>query len=206
MNVSYTRKSKYSFKDTLKRLEDTLKKENIKVSHKIDLKKGTLVFFEKKEWLEELFNIDASLVSFMPNPFVLEKREKGAYLSIGKATVLFALNNTPKIQEISLKMEKSLNSIVDNVTEAGPLKPSKIVLYSTMTCPYCNMEKSWLEQKKIDFDIVYVDLNREAGEELVKKTGQMGVPVTEIQYEDMEPEYVIGFNKPVLAKLLGVEP
>jgi len=39
---------------------------------------------------------------------------------------------------------------------------------------------------------------------MVKKTGQMGVPVTEIEYADRKPEYIVGFNQPQLSYMLGV--
>ncbi len=204
MNISYARKSKFNLTKTLDRLKKTLKKEKFIILDIVDLKNVTLIYYKKDDWLNKLSAKDPLLISFMPNPFVLYSKNTNIYLGIGKGTVLSALNNSPEVQQLAVNIEQILNTVIDEVTQAGPLKPSKVILYSTMTCPYCSMEKSWLEQKKIDFDIVYVDLNREAGQELVKKTGQMGVPVTEIQYEDMDSEYVIGFNKPILAKLLGV--
>ena len=73
-----------------------------------------------------------------------------------------------------------------------------------MTCPYCKMEKSWLDEKKITHELVYVDKNQEKAQYMVEKTGQMGVPVTEIEYEEGEPEYIIGFDKPKLAQILHV--
>lgn len=66
------------------------------------------------------------------------------------------------------------------------------------------MEKEWLDSKKIKHDIIFVDLNPAEAQSMVAKTGQMGVPVTEIQYEDGEPEYIIGFDKPRLSQILGL--
>ncbi|GIW61667.1 MAG: hypothetical protein KatS3mg089_0519 [Patescibacteria group bacterium] len=39
---------------------------------------------------------------------------------------------------------------------------------------------------------------------MVLKTGQMGVPVTEIQFEDSNPEYIVGFDVPRLSQVLGI--
>jgi glutaredoxin len=73
-----------------------------------------------------------------------------------------------------------------------------VKLYSTKTCPFCLMEKNWLEEEKIDHKIIYVDQNQDAARKIVQKTGQIGVPVTEIKFEDGREEYVIGFNKDLL--------
>jgi len=66
------------------------------------------------------------------------------------------------------------------------------------------MVADWLQSNHIPFDKVLVDQNHEAAKEMFQKTGQLGVPVTEIQYADRKPEYVIGFNQPQLAYMLGV--
>lgn len=81
---------------------------------------------------------------------------------------------------------------------------SKVKVYSTTTCPYCKMEADWLKSKKIEFEEVKVDQNHEEAKHMVEKTGQMGVPVTEIQYKDRKSEYIVGFNPPQLAYMLGV--
>ncbi len=84
------------------------------------------------------------------------------------------------------------------------MKGKKVVLYSTMTCPYCKMEAAWLEENNVDYKEVHVDLNQSAAREMVEKTGQMGVPVTEIVSEGEQPEFIVGFNRPLLqSKLLS---
>ena len=60
------------------------------------------------------------------------------------------------------------------------------------------MEKEWLDKEKIDHEVVFVDSDRKAAENMVKKTGQMGVPVTEIKFEDGREEFVVGFDKDAL--------
>lgn len=84
------------------------------------------------------------------------------------------------------------------------MKPIHVKLYSTRTCPYCMMEKAWLDNEKIKHEIVYVDSNQEEAMNMVRKTGQMGVPVTEIKFENGQEEYIVGFNKPVLSQILKV--
>lgn len=78
------------------------------------------------------------------------------------------------------------------------MKKISVKLYSTRTCPYCMMEKKWLEKEKINHEVVYVDSDQNEAINMVEKTGQMGVPVTEIKFEDGREEYVIGFDKSTL--------
>ena len=73
----------------------------------------------------------------------------------------------------------------------------KIIVYSTPTCPYCNMVKDFLKEKKIDFEEVDVSKDQDKAEEMMKKSGQMGVPVL-----DIEGEIIIGFNKPKIEEAI----
>jgi glutaredoxin len=81
---------------------------------------------------------------------------------------------------------------------------SKVKVYATTTCPYCTMEADWLTQKNVVFEKILVDQDQKAATDMIQRTGQMGVPVTEIEYPDRKPEFVIGFNQPQLAYMLGV--
>lgn len=73
----------------------------------------------------------------------------------------------------------------------------KVVVYSTQTCSWCFKLKDWLKEHKIKFEDVDVSHNREKAEEMVRKSGQMGVPVAEI-----DGEIIIGFNEEKLRKIL----
>lgn len=81
----------------------------------------------------------------------------------------------------------------------------KVKLYSTTTCPYCIMEKLWLDLNKISHEVIYVDHDQTAAQKMVQETGQMGVPVTEIQYTEGESKYVIGFDRNKLASILDIK-
>ncbi len=82
---------------------------------------------------------------------------------------------------------------------------TNIKVYATKTCPYCTMAADWLTDKKVKFEKILVDENQQAAMEMVKNTGQMGVPVIEVQYKDRKSEYLVGFNPPQLAYMLGVQ-
>ena len=83
-------------------------------------------------------------------------------------------------------------------------KIKEIKLYATFTCPYCKMEKNWLDSKGVKHKIIMVDLNPYEAQKMVEKTGQMGVPVTEITYESDKSDFVIGFDQQKLTKVLGI--
>ncbi len=80
----------------------------------------------------------------------------------------------------------------------------KVKVYATTTCPYCTMIADWLTSKKVAFEKILVDQDQKAAIDMVRRTGQMGVPVTEIVLKDGKSEFIIGFNQPQLAYLLGV--
>ncbi len=74
-----------------------------------------------------------------------------------------------------------------------------VTVYSTRTCPYCHMAKDFLAEKKIAFKDVDVGSDQKAAEEMVKKSGQMGVPVIEI-----DGKIIVGFDKPAIEAALGL--
>ncbi|OGI76792.1 NrdH-redoxin [Candidatus Nomurabacteria bacterium RIFCSPHIGHO2_02_FULL_33_12] len=75
----------------------------------------------------------------------------------------------------------------------------KITIYSTPSCHFCHMAKEYLTEKGIEFTDIDVAENQEARTEMIKISGQMGVPVIQV-----ENDVIIGFNKPVLNDLLGI--
>lgn len=67
---------------------------------------------------------------------------------------------------------------------------ANVKVYSTPTCPWCVKLKNYLKSKNIDFENVDVSTDRAAAMEMVKKTGQMGVPVALIG-----DVYIVGFDQ-----------
>jgi len=66
----------------------------------------------------------------------------------------------------------------------------KITIYSTPNCPHCVSAKRYFKQLGLPFKDYDVSKDRSAAEKMVRKTGQMGVPVIEIGNQ-----IVIGFNR-----------
>lgn len=75
-----------------------------------------------------------------------------------------------------------------------------VTVYSTPTCPYCKMAKAYLEEKGVAYENVDVSTDAAQKDEMVKKSGQMGVPVI-----DVGGQVIIGFDKERLEDLLGKE-
>ena len=73
-----------------------------------------------------------------------------------------------------------------------------VVVYSTPTCPYCKRAKDYLSRKGVPFVEHNVAQDRDAAKEMIKKSGQMGVPVITI-----DGEVVVGFNQILLDRLLS---
>jgi len=75
----------------------------------------------------------------------------------------------------------------------------QVKIYSTPTCPYCKMTKQFLKENKIEFTDINVADDEAAAKEMVEKSGQMGVPVL-----DIEGEMIVGFDKVKIKKALGL--
>jgi len=75
----------------------------------------------------------------------------------------------------------------------------KIIVYSTKTCPYCRMLKDFLKENNISFEDYDVGSDREKLEEMIKKSGQIGVPVI-----DIDGEIIVGFDKEEIKRKLGL--
>jgi glutaredoxin-like YruB-family protein len=78
-----------------------------------------------------------------------------------------------------------------------PTKQKEIIIYSTETCPYCKMVKQYFDENKIKYVDLDVSRDEKAAEEMIKKSGQMGVPVI-----DINGQIVVGFDKNELARIL----
>lgn len=74
-----------------------------------------------------------------------------------------------------------------------------VTIYSTPTCPYCKMAKEFLTENKVEFTNLDVSSDEKAAEEMVKKSGQMGVPVI-----DIDGKIIVGFEREELKTALGL--
>lgn len=74
---------------------------------------------------------------------------------------------------------------------------SSVIIYSTPSCSFCHKAKEYLKNKQISFTDFNVAEDHIRAEEMFTKSGQMGVPVLEIN-----GEIVIGFDKEEIDRLL----
>jgi glutaredoxin 3 len=75
----------------------------------------------------------------------------------------------------------------------------KVRLFTTPVCAYCITLKSFLKEKGIEFEEIDVSSDEKAADEMVERSGQMGVPVL-----DIEGEIIVGFDKEKILKSLNI--
>jgi glutaredoxin 3 len=88
------------------------------------------------------------------------------------------------------------------------MQVKEIIIYSTPSCGYCKLLKSWLTENNIGYSDIDVaaDINRR--QEMIEKSGFMGVPVSRIIFDkdgSSREEVIIGFDKPRFSQLLGIK-
>ena len=76
---------------------------------------------------------------------------------------------------------------------------ANITVYSTPTCPWCKKAKQFLDTNKVTYNDLNVASDVAARKEMVKKSGQMGVPVL-----DIDGQIVIGYDETKLKELLKI--
>lgn len=76
----------------------------------------------------------------------------------------------------------------------------KVLVFSTPTCSYCNLAKKYFREKGIKFTDVDVSRDQAAARDMVRRSGQMGVPVI-----DIGGKIIVGFDRPKINSLLGIK-
>lgn len=76
----------------------------------------------------------------------------------------------------------------------------KVTVYSTPSCSWCNTLKSYLRKNNVSFTDIDLSRDHKAVEILIRRSGQQGVPQT-----DINGEIVVGFNKQRIDELLGLK-
>ena len=76
----------------------------------------------------------------------------------------------------------------------------KVRIFSTPSCIYCVTLKVFLKEHNIEFEEIDVSQNEKAQKEMIEKSGQMGVPVIEINGET-----IVGFDREKISQLLNIK-
>lgn len=77
----------------------------------------------------------------------------------------------------------------------------RITIYSTPTCPYCKQAKQYLSSKNLPYKDIDVSSDEKAANEMIQKSGQMGVPVI-----DIDQQIIVGYQKNAIDAALGFQP
>lgn len=76
-----------------------------------------------------------------------------------------------------------------------------VKIYSTPTCVYCKTLKEYFKKRDVSFEDIDVSKDEKELQKMIKDSGQMAVPVVNI-----DGEIVIGFDKEKIDKLLNINP
>ncbi len=115
--------------------------------------------------------------------------EKGEYVNLTKGC-----NNTEFYN--TLFEENVFSAKADDESKLQ----KRVTVYSTPTCTYCNQIKKYFDEKGVKYRDIDVSKDQKAAEQMVKRSGQQGVPQT-----DINGQIVIGFDRIKINKLLGLE-
>jgi len=74
-----------------------------------------------------------------------------------------------------------------------------VTIYSTPSCVYCKMAKAYFDEKGVKYSDKDVMVDMAARQEMIQKSGQLGVPVI-----DIEGKIIVGFDKGAIKDLLGI--
>lgn len=75
-----------------------------------------------------------------------------------------------------------------------------VTIYSAPWCVYCKMAKAYMDENKVAYKEIDVSVDEAGKDDMIKKTGQLGIPVIEV-----DSQIMIGFDKQALKKALGLE-
>lgn len=77
---------------------------------------------------------------------------------------------------------------------------ANVKIYTTPSCVYCKMTKEFFQKNSVQYEEKNVATDAQARDEMIAKSGQMGVPVVEV-----DGKIIIGFDQPRLKEALGIQ-
>ena len=187
--------------ETITKIEQLQKKEKLKIilfyTEKSQSSLETLgIFKELHEEFEDIpiYTVNASKVrtihpvyhiDSVPAVLVIRDNEN--------RNIIYGKQTKNYYEKIFLKTPLAINN------DGGSSQPN-VTVYSTPTCTYCNQLKTYLRKNRIFFNDVDVAVDPNAAQELQQRTGQTGVPQT-----DIDGEIIVGFDRPRINELLGIK-
>lgn len=77
---------------------------------------------------------------------------------------------------------------------------ANVKIYTTATCAFCHMAKEYFKTNDVEYSEVDVTSDPKAQDEMIQKSGQLGVPVI-----DIDGKIIVGFNRPQIDAALGTD-
>jgi len=77
---------------------------------------------------------------------------------------------------------------------------ANVTIYTTPACVYCKMTKEFFKENNVEYVEKDVATDEKAREEMIQRSGQMGVPTV-----DIDGKLIVGFDKAKLSELLGIK-
>lgn len=91
-------------------------------------------------------------------------------------------------------------SYFHSLNKFGQSAQKRVIVYSTPSCSWCTTLKNYLKSNNIRYTEIDVSRDQQAAEQMVRRSGQQGVPQT-----DIEGQIVVGFDKNRINNLLGIQ-
>jgi glutaredoxin len=198
MRITYFRKTKITKEKIIENLKKYAENNKIEIWGIKEINNITLVAIYDKNLFETYKNINPELLAVLPMIIFIVNEGEINKVGILNPEILGSITDFQEISDVENKLKK----LVDEISEAEERKIKKIKVYATTNCPYCKAEKEYLDSKGIKYEYTLVDLNPVSAQEMIEKTGQYGVPVTEIIFDDEDAEYIIGFDRERIEKIL----
>ncbi len=154
--------------------------------------------------LEEALDKNNSLPVFCAD--VNETNDIHVHFSVNSVPSLLIFENGNYINNIKgCHNSGYYKALLENAVYQAKMKaegkaPKRVTVYSTPTCSWCNALKGWLRKNGIPFTDIDVSRDEKAAQEMVSRTGQQGVPQT-----DINGQMVIGFDQKRLKELLEIQ-
>ncbi len=143
--------------------------------------------------LAEVLIADVTLVRDIHPEYNIESVPSLLKFSNDRLITIYKGCNGKEFYHSVFSGERSTKTVKDE-------KPAKrITVYSTSSCSWCTTLKNYLRENKIVFTDIDVASDQKAAEEMVRKSGQQGVPQT-----DINGEIIIGFDKTRIDRLLEI--
>jgi len=77
-------------------------------------------------------------------------------------------------------------------------KQHRVIIFSTPSCTYCNAAKQYFRAKGVRFRDVDVSRDSAAARDMQRRSGQMGVPVI-----DIDGKIIVGFDRPKIDRIIS---